>query len=349
MIRVLVAEDSVTFRHLLVEMLRSDPEIEVVGEASNGQEAIDMTRRLQPDVVTMDIHMPVLDGFEATRQIMIETPTPIVIVSGSLDPHDVEFSMHALRAGALALLPKPRGPAADDFERIARRFTETVKSMSQVKVVRHWPPRRPTPVEPPPAVPARETRVRVLAIAASTGGPTALNRVFSSLRGDLNVPILVVQHMVPEFIEGLASWLNLSAALKVKVAEDGEPLTPGVAYLAPDNQHLGVSASHAVLLSRDPPIDGLRPSGTFLFASVARVYGPAGAGLILTGMGRDGVEGLRELHSAGGHVIAQDEETSVVFGMPREAIASGCTHSVLPLSQIAGYLGQLLNNRSQSP
>jgi two-component system chemotaxis response regulator CheB len=153
---------------------------------------------------------------------------------------------------------------------------------------------------------------------------------------------------VPEFIEGLASWLNLSAALKVKVAEDGEPLTPGVAYLAPDNQHLGVSPSHAILLSRDPPIDGFRPSGTFLFASVARTYGPAAAALILTGMGRDGVEGLRTLYQAGGHVIAQDEESSVVFGMPGEAIASGCTHSVLSLPQIPDYLARLLNNRRQS-
>jgi two-component system chemotaxis response regulator CheB len=348
MIRVLVAEDSVTFRLMLVEMLRSDPEIEVVGEASNGQEAIELTRRHRPDVVTMDIHMPVLDGFEATKQIMIHTPTPIVIVSGSLDPHDVEFSMYALRAGALALLPKPRGPAAGDFDRIVKRFTETIKAMSQVKVVRHWAPRQPVVEGPPPVVPAPETRVRVLAIAASTGGPTALNRLFSGLRGDLNVPILVVQHMVPEFIGGLASWLNLSSALKVKVAEDGEPLVPGVAYLAPDNQHLGVSPTHAIVLSGDSSIDGFRPSGTFLFASVARIYGPAAAALILTGMGRDGVEGLRMLHKAGGHVIAQDEETSVVFGMPGEAIASGCTHRVLPLFQIPGYLGQLLNNRSQS-
>jgi two-component system, chemotaxis family, protein-glutamate methylesterase/glutaminase len=347
MIRVLVAEDSVTFRLMLVEMLRSDPDIEVVGEASNGQEAIELTRRHRPDVVTMDIHMPVLDGFEATKQIMIHTPTPIVIVSGSLDPHDVEFSMYALRAGALALLPKPRGLASGDFDRMVKRFTETIKAMSQVKVVRHWAPRQPMVAEAPPAVPVREIRVQVLAIAASTGGPTALNRLFSSLRGDLNVPVLVVQHMVPEFIGGLASWLNLSAALKVKVAEDAEPLLPGVAYLAPDNQHLGVSASHAIQLSSDPPMDGFRPSGTFLFASVARIYGPAAAALILTGMGRDGVEGLRMLHNAGGHVIAQDEKTSVVFGMPGEAIASGCTHSVLPLFQIPGYLSQLLNNRSQ--
>jgi len=349
MIRVLVAEDSVTFRLMLVEMMRSDAEIEVVGEASNGQEAIDMTRRLRPDVVTMDIHMPVLNGLDATKQIMIHTPTPIVIVSGSLDPHDVAFSMYALRAGALALLPKPQGPGAGDFDRTVKRFTETIKAMAQVKVVRHWALRQPLAVEGPPAVPVRETRVRVLAITASTGGPTALNRLFSSLHGDLGASILVVQHMVPEFIEGLASWLNLNAALRVKVAEDREPLLPGVAYLAPDNRHLGVSASQTVLLSCDPPIDGFRPSGTFLFASVARVYGPAAAGLILTGMGRDGVEGLRELHKAGGHIMAQDEETSVVFGMPGEAIASGCTHRVLPLAQIPGYLGQLLNNRSQSP
>ncbi|MBI3992048.1 MAG: chemotaxis protein CheB, partial [Candidatus Lambdaproteobacteria bacterium] len=263
----------------------------------------------------------------------------------SLDPRDVEFSMYALRAGALALLPKPPGPAAGDFDRITRRFTETIKAMSQVKVVRHRPPRGPTATAP--AAPPRARPMRILAIAVSTGGPTALNRLFSSLRGDLNAPILVVQHMAPEFIGGLAAWLNLSASLKVKVAEDGERLVPGVAYLAPDNRHLGVSASHAILLSGDPPIDGFRPSGTYLFESVARVYGAAATALILTGMGRDGVEGLRTLHKAGGHVIAQDEETSVVFGMPREAIAAGCTHRVLPLNLMPGYLEQLLNDGRQ--
>ena len=348
MIRVLVAEDSVTFRLMLVEMLRSDPQIEVVGEASNGQEAIELTRRLRPDVVTMDIHMPVLDGFEATKQIMIHTPTPIVIVSGSLDPHDVEFSMYALRAGALALLPKPRGPASGDFDRITRGLTETVKAMSQVKVVRHWAPRQPVLTAAPPLALPSATRMRVLAIAASTGGPTALSRIFSNLRGDLHVPVLVVQHMSPEFIGGLAAWLNLTSALKVKVAEEGEPLAPGVVYLAPDNRHMGVSASLAIGLSSGPAIDGFRPSATFLFQSIAKVYGADSVALILTGMGRDGVEGLRTLYNAGGHIIAQDEETSVVFGMPGEAIAAGCTHCVLPLFQIPGYLGQLSTHWSES-
>jgi two-component system chemotaxis response regulator CheB len=146
---------------------------------------------------------------------------------------------------------------------------------------------------------------------------------------------------------GLAAWLNLTSALRVKVAEDGEPLLPGVAYLAPDNRHLGVSASHAIQLSREPPIDGFRPSATYLFESVAKVFGAEVLALMLTGMGRDGVEGLRSLHKAGGHVIAQDEETSVVFGMPAEAIAAGCTHCVLPLFQIPAYLGQMLNNGSE--
>lgn len=341
MIRVLVAEDSTTVRELLVEMLRADPECQVVGQASNGMEAVEKTKELQPDVVTMDIHMPRMNGFDATKQIMIESPTPIVIVTASLDPRDVETSMHALRAGALTVLAKPQGPGSPDFEEACSRFLTTVKLMSQVKVVRHWRERPRAEVPCPRAAPGKGTG-RIIAIASSTGGPGALSRMLSELPGDLSVPVVVVQHIASGFGEGFVTWLNSTVPLKAKLAEQGEPLVPGTVYVAPDDKHLGVSARTTALLSTAPPLGGFRPSGTFLFESVAKAFGSSTIAVILTGMGQDGVEGLRQVREAGGQIIAQDEESSVVFGMPKAAIATGFVDYVLPLTAIAPRLLSLI-------
>jgi two-component system chemotaxis response regulator CheB len=339
MLRVLIAEDSLTTRALLLEILSSDPEIRVVGQAKNGAEAVAMTQSLRPDLVTMDIHMPEMDGLEATKEIMITAPTPIVIITGSSGAAGVEGSLHALRAGALDVLRKPPGPGEAAFEESARRLLATVKAMSHVKVVRHWRAgSRRAPEHYP--VPGR-TRT-VVAIAASTGGPVALQRLFHDLPGDFAAPILVVQHISSGFIAGLAAWLNTVCGLHVKVAEAGEALEPHTVYLAPDDRHLGVTRLARVALSDAPPIGGFRPSGTFLFASVARAFGPAAIGVILTGMGEDGVAGLRELQQAGGRVLAQDETSSVVFGMPGAAIAAGLAHQVVPLDEAAIRLMEMI-------
>jgi two-component system chemotaxis response regulator CheB len=314
MFRVLVAEDSATARELLVEILRADSEIEVVGEATNGLEAVEITKRLRPTVVTMDIRMPKLDGFEATRQIMIEAPTPIVIVSGITDLREVEISMHALRLGALAVLGKPPGPESADFEEHSQRLVQTVKAMAQVKVVRRWPDRV---LAQPPPLPSMHVHVppRVVAIAASTGGPAALARLLSDLPPDFALPVLIVQHIAKGFVDGFAAWLNTAgASLRVKVAQDGEPLRPRTVYVAPDDRHLGVADESTIAVSNAAPIEGFRPSGTFLFESVANAFGSAIVAVVLTGMGADGVAGLRAVRIAGGRIIAQDEETSVVFG-----------------------------------
>jgi len=337
MIRVLIAEDSVTTRELLTAILRSDPEIQVVGEARNGVEAVEMAKQLRPGLITMDIRMPRMDGFAATKQIMIEAPTPIVIVSAGFDPKDVEFSMHALRAGAVTVLEKPAGPGAINFDERCREFLNTIKSMAQVKVVRHW---AASPVQPVPFDFNNHNgrRVRAVAVAASTGGPAALQVLLAALPGNFRAPILVVQHISHGFVDGLAAWLNTVCALRVKVAQQDEPLLPGVVYIAPDNRHLKVSRKATVELSDERPIDGFRPSGTVLFQSVAEVFGPSATALILTGMGQDGLAGLRSVHRCGGRIIAQDEETSVVFGMPGAAVDAGLAHHVLPLRSIAALL-----------
>ena len=346
MIRVLVAEDSPTFRELLVEILGSDPEIEVIGQAVNGLEAVAMTRKLQPDLVAMDIRMPEMDGFDATKQIMIETPTPIVLISGHVRVQDAESSMHALRLGALWVLEKPPGPESPEFERAAREVIHMVKAMSQVKVVRHRHTRPHGRRRSPRGAPARRTRprLRAVAMAASCGGPEALSELLLAMPGDFAVPILVVQHISIGFIGGLAASLNDVSYLRVKVGEEGEPITPGTVYLAADDLHLGVSREGRVLLSKEPPIEGFRPSGTHLLQSVAAAYGSASVGVVLTGMGEDGVEGLRAIHQAGGRTIAQDEESSVVFGMPGAAVAAGIVDEVLPITELSKRLMELVKN-----
>lgn len=347
MIRVVIAEDSLTVRELLVEILESDPEIRVVGQAKNGAEAVELATRLKPDLITMDVHMPVMDGFEATKEIMVRAPAPIVIVSSSASREDVGHSFDAMRAGALMVVAKPDNPQSAVFDGRRAQFLAMAKAMSQVKVVRRWAPRTPAVTPPAGRRQAPGAKLRLVAIAASTGGPAALQRILADLPRDFPAPILVVQHIAQGFVAGLEHWLNSSCNLRVKVAEDGEPLrAPGV-YLAPDDRHVGVDQAGWVRLSDVAAIGGFRPSGTHLFESAARAFGPGLAAVILTGMGRDGVDGLKAVKQAGGLVIAQDEATSVVYGMPGEAVRAGVVDVELPLGAVASQLTALLAGGSR--
>jgi two-component system chemotaxis response regulator CheB len=339
MIDVLVAEDSPTARALLVAILNGDPELRVVGEARDGVEAVALTQQLRPHVVTMDLRMPRLDGFEATKEIMIAAPTPIIIVTASVERGEVEVAMHALRAGAVYVLRKPEGPGSPDFAKSAAQLVSIVKAMAQVKVVRHW---RPRPEATPRVVVAGRPRTRLVAVATSTGGPAALQDLLSALPADFPAPLLVVQHITRGFTTGLADWLNTVAGLRVKVAAEGEGLMPHTVYLAPDDRHLGVAAEGKVALSTGPAVGGFRPSGTYLFESVARSHGPAAVAIVLTGMGEDGLAGLRAVRLAGGRILAQDEASSVVFGMPGAAVAAGLPDYVGTPAAIAARLAELV-------
>jgi len=337
MIRVLVADDSPTARTLMVEILKSDPELTVVGTAKDGAEAVELAKTLRPQLVTMDVEMPRMDGFEATKEIMIEAPTRIVVVTARVEGAEEAVSMPALRAGAVCVVRKPPSPRAAGHATEAQQLLATVKAMAEVKVVRHTRA---------PGVRARPTRpgergARVVAIAASTGGPAVLYRILSELPADLAAPVLVVQHISRGFISGLAGWLNAASGLKVRIAVADEVIAPPTVYLAPDDRHLGMNDGR-IVLSTAEPIGGFRPSASFLFESVARGYGAGAVAIVLTGMGDDGMAGLRALRAAGGRVLAQDEKTSVVFGMPGAAVAADLADEVLSVEDIAARITALV-------
>lgn len=345
MIKVLIAEDSPVARELLVHILGSDPDIRVAGTANDGEEALEAVKRCRPDVVTMDIHMPRMDGLEATRRIMETHPIPIVVVSGSLDPRENITTFRAMEAGAVAVLRRPAGIGHPDYEDSARELVQTVKLMAEVKVVRRWPQARREPALPP-ARPADggAAAVKVIAIGASTGGPPVLQTILAMLPGNLAVPVVIVQHMATGFITAFVEWLAQSSGLPVHVATHGEYLVPGHAYVAPDEFQMKIEHGGRVVLTRDEPENGLRPSVSCLFRSLAEVYGGGVAAGLLTGMGRDGAEELRLLREKGAVTFAQDKDSSVVHGMPGEAIRLDAATFILAPDKIAAVLTDLVRN-----
>jgi two-component system chemotaxis response regulator CheB len=345
-IRALIVEDSPVAQEFLTYILSSDPEIEVVGVARNGVEALELVKGLRPSVITMDIHMPIMDGFEATRRIMETLPTPIVVVSGSTGAQELDSTFRAMEAGALAVVLRPSGIDHAAFEADSKRLIITVKLMSEIKVVRRN---------------ARDTRehgldsavqalapkaasgIRVVAIGASTGGPPVLKEILSRLGKDFPLPLLIVQHIASGFVGGFAQWLSGASDIPVRIASHGELPLPGHGYMAPDGFHLGLSEGLRIALSDDPPeCNGLRPSVAYLFRSVATTVGPRAVGILLTGMGRDGAEELKLMKDRGAITIAQDEESSVVHGMPGEAIKLGAAMYVLSPEGIAAMLATMV-------
>lgn len=345
MLRVVVIDDSPVARDLIVEILNGQPDIRVIGVARDGVEGVALVRELQPDIVTMDVQMPRMDGYEATREIMIAQPTPIIVVSGSMTSPDVDKSMHSLQAGALTVIGKPSAPNSPRFDVSATTLVDTVRTMSRVKVVKQFrrEPAKPATVESSPRTDQILTNgtTRVVAIGASTGGPQAVHQILSSLPQDFSLPILYVQHISDGFSEGLANWLNSTTPLNVRLARSGELLQPGTVYLGPEGRHLGASSSARIVLTDLPPVGGFCPAASVLFESVARAFGEQTLAIILTGMGRDGVDGLKAVRQLGGQVIAQDEASSVVYGMPRAAVEDGLVNAILNPREIVDCLRRL--------
>ncbi|HET6439124.1 MAG TPA: chemotaxis-specific protein-glutamate methyltransferase CheB [Anaeromyxobacter sp.] len=368
MIRVLVADDSRAFRAILRTILGRSPEIEVVGEAQDGHEAVNLVLALRPDVVTMDVRMPGKDGLEAIEEIMRRRPTPVVVVSAEVGAARQEVSFRALEMGAVEVLAKPRADVLGRFEREAEEIRMAVRAVAGLKLVtRHRrqrlasssappaPPSERVPTArraivhgPPPAgalSPLPPNAPRVLGIAASTGGPAALARILRELPEGFPLPMLVVQHIAEGFEVGLVHWLAGETTNTVKLAQHGEPLRPATFYLAPSGSHLGASGGVIQLIDGEP-VRGFRPSGTVLFRVLADEYGPNAAGLVLSGMGDDGADGLKQLRERGAWTGAQGPQSSVVYGMPRVATEKGAAAVTLELEDIPAALVKLSRGMS---
>lgn len=352
MVKVLIVEDLPVIREFLVYILSSDPEIQVIGTVSNGEEAVEVMQRIKPDVITMDINMPKMNGFEATRRIMEVFPIPIIIVSATWDPKEISTTFLALEAGAVAVLEKPRGIGHPEYEGMAKNLVQTVKLMSEVKVVRRWARTHQAEVVPPGSIPGKAMEgegqaleeIQLVVIGASTGGPLVLKTILSGLPKDFLIPVVIVQHMAAGFIQGFADWLGQTSALPICIATDGSYLLPGCIYIAPDGFQMRVEKDGKVELTKDAPENGLRPSVSYLFRSVAASFGKHAVGILLTGMGKDGAEELKLMREKGAVTIAQDMESSVVHGMPGEAIKLGAATYVFPPEKIAVILGNLVKD-----
>ena len=343
MIRVLIVDDSSVLRLALRYHLGQDPDIEVIGEVSDGAQAVAFVARNRPDVVTMDLNMPVMDGFAATAQIMQSNPVPIVILASDWDDTDPQKTFRAMEAGAVSCLRKPAGASLTGTDAPWHQLVQTVKAMSEVRVVKRRPASAsgaasvPLASAPPLRQPGSSS-IRVVALGASTGGPLAFKEVLSALPATFPVPILAVQHIAEGFTEGMIRWLDSACALQIRIAESGIRPQPGFVYFAPEGRHLEMASNGALFLDDSPPDSGLRPSVAHLFASVARTAGSASIAVLMTGMGADGAVELKLIKDMGGLTLAQDEASSVVFGMPGVAVAMGAACRVLPLDQIASVL-----------
>jgi two-component system chemotaxis response regulator CheB len=353
----MIVEDSRVVLSFLEHVIGADPRLEVAASAASAEEALRLLPKVAPDVISMDVRLPGMDGLAATRQIMREHPTPIVIVAASVATDAPTISTNALRSGALAVLEKPAGNKCRDYEAMAERLCTQLALMSQVKVVRQRIRRAELCAQPGSELPGkaalggrgdlvRASHFRLVGMVASTGGPAALEKLLGRLNPRFPLPIGLVQHMSAGFLPGFVSWLEGACALRVAIAEDGQRPLPGTVYVAPSDRHLCLQGDRWRLESGEPVCSQL-PSGTVLLRSLARSLRSDALGVLLTGMGDDGAAGLKELFDAGGHTIAEDESTAAVYGMPAAAVRLGGVSESLPLDRIGARLEALTANSTE--
>lgn len=348
-IHVVIVDDSAVFRKFLTNLLETSENIKVTGTATNGLEAIDIIQRLKPQVVLMDINMPGFDGFEATARIMSLSPVPVIILSGEYTPAEVAKTFKALEVGAVDILPKPPGIGSPEYTNELLKLILRIRLMSEVKVVRRNYPLSPLSLYTTrvsestnlsSSSQSQKRKPKIIGIGASAGGPIAIQQILLGLDSNFSIPIVIVQHIDSVFAEGFAQFLEMTTHRKMTIATYGMELKPGMIVLPPGDVHLGFTGTGVVEISKSPPDRGLRPSVNYLFTSIAESYGSESVGIILSGMGADGVKGLSLMKEKGALTIAQDAESSMIHGMPGEAIKSGAAQHVYSIKQIVDYLNE---------
>ncbi|MEM1282395.1 MAG: chemotaxis-specific protein-glutamate methyltransferase CheB [Chlamydiota bacterium] len=335
-VQVLIVEDSPSVQLLLKKIITEDPHMNVCGVVSDGKEAVEFIQRNSPDVITMDIMMPKMNGIDATKMIMMENPTPIVVISAKYSKEDVKTGFEAIEAGAVSILEKPPGMKDPSFQMIAANIRKTVRSVAGIKVMT----RRPHLMkdrEAPKLFP-RASRIEAIAIGCSLGGPQALQNVLENLPDSFPIPIFVVQHIADGFGEGFIEWMDKSVPLNVITPSEGEAPKGGYVYIAPDDKHMIVTKQQKISIVDSAPVSGLKPSVSLLFSSFSQSYGENALGILLTGMGADGSKELLSMHQQGAVTIAQNEETCIAYGMPGSAVKIGAVKHILSLDEISDYL-----------
>jgi two-component system chemotaxis response regulator CheB len=344
-IRVLLVEDSQVTLVILRRILNSSLQIQVVGEARTGLEALELIPKVQPDVICTDLHMPKMDGLEFTSEVMALYPRPILVISSWVQEEDSPHVFQLLKAGALDIFPKPSAGLTTEDKLLNQELINKIQILSGVKVFKKKR-KSPSPVKSLETFSSKSySKPEIVAIGASTGGPQAIYEVFAQLPSNFPVPVICIQHICVGFLQGFIDWLSSSCRLPIQIAKPGDKPQPGMIYFPPEQQHLELDDRGRFICSNSPRLDGHRPSVTVTFKSVAKFYGGATVGILLTGMGRDGAEGMQCIAQAGGLTIAQDEATSVIFGMPKEAIDLGAAKLILPIHAIAPRLLALLEKQ----
>jgi len=347
-IKVLIVEDSLVYQKLLMGILESDLEFEVVAIANNGVKAIEYVEKFKPDVVSMDISMPIMDGVEATRTIMSNNPLPIVIVSGIYNSSDIKYAIDELEAGALVVIPKPIGPGDSNFDKSSRNYRKTLKLMSEIKVIRRTrfsntclTNKQQLNITTDVYAKTTSISAKIVAIGSSAGGPEALRILLSNINADFPLPIIVAQHIDQNFVDGFANWLSSFSKLPVNIALDGEKPNTGNVYLASKGKHILINTNGTICLKEDMTGISHKPSVDLLFKSVAKAYGGNSIAIILSGMGRDGALELKTLRDMGAYTIAQDEKSCLVYGMPGEAVKIGAATQILSPEKIIYELNKI--------
>lgn len=349
-IKVLIVEDSIVTQKFLRRLVLSDDRFELFGIAENGMQACEFVKNFTPDVISMDIIMPVMDGVEATRKIMQVNPVPIVIVSSFYQSSEIDMALNVLEAGAVTILPCPYGPGHSKHLQSTRKYLNMLQLMSEVKVVRRKSGEVTKPTQKlnnPLRLPSKRLNnpnLKVLAIGASAGGPEGLVTILSGLPANFPMPVLIVQHIDSHFADSFAAWLNTSSKMFVSIANEGEKIVPGHVYLPPKNHHLAVNRNGSVSVIKESSIKGLCPSVNVLFKSIGEVYGKNSIAVLLSGMGKDGAVELKNLFDLGAFTIAQDEMSCLVFGMPGEAVKLGAACSILSPKEIVLEIINQINN-----